>query len=55
MTVKYDLNEKEMGIVVIDYNYADEDIGGYYPYWLSPKEIADIEIKRCDKYEESNC
>lgn len=54
MTVKYDLNDKEMGIVVIDYNYADEEIGGHYPCWLSPEEIEDIEEKRFDD-DASNC
>lgn len=46
MTVKYDLRDKELGVVVIDYNYADESFGGYYPHWLSPEEFESIEIER---------
>ena len=48
MTVRYDANDKDMGIVVIDYNYADEELGGYYPCWLSPEEIENIEAKEQD-------
>ena len=36
LTVEYD--DKELGIVVINYNYADRDYGDKYPYWLSLKE-----------------
>ena len=54
MTVKYDVGDKEMGIVVIDYNYADEEFGCYYPCWLSPDEIEVIEAKEYENYE-SNC
>ena len=46
MTVKYDLNDKKLGIVVIDYSYSDESFGGYYPHWLSPEEFESIEIER---------
>lgn len=41
-TVKYDAMDKEMGIVVIDYNYADEEYGDRYPYWLYPDEEESI-------------
>lgn len=40
MTVRYD--EKGLGIVVIEYNYADQSYGDYYPVWLSPTEIESI-------------
>lgn len=43
MTVKYDCNEKNLGIVVINFNYADKSIGGTYPYWLYPHEYESIE------------
>lgn len=36
MTVRYD--EPGLGIVAIDYNYADQMYGCHYPYWLSPDE-----------------
>ena len=36
MTVRYD--EPGLGIVCIDYNYADQSYGCHYPYWLSPTE-----------------
>ena len=38
MTVRYDANDKELGVVVINYNYADETWGSHYPYWLTPDE-----------------
>lgn len=34
MSIKYD--EKELGIVLIDFNYADKEYGDRYPYWLLP-------------------
>lgn len=40
MTVKYD--EKGLGIVAIDYNYAEQEYGCHYPYWLSPNEFESI-------------
>lgn len=36
MTVKYD--EKSLGIVVIEYDYVEQEYGDSYPYWLSLKE-----------------
>lgn len=36
MTVKYD--DKGLGIVVIDYNYSEQEFGDAYPYWLMPDE-----------------
>ena len=36
MTIKYD--EPALGIVCIDYNYADRSFGAEYPVWLSPEE-----------------
>lgn len=45
MTVKYDAGDKEMGVVVIDYDCADETWGCHYPYWLSPEEFELIESK----------
>lgn len=40
MTVKYD--DKDLGVVVIHYNYADESYGCDYPHWLSPEEIESV-------------
>ena len=36
MTVRYD--EPGLGIVNINYNYADQSYGCHYPFWLSPDE-----------------
>ncbi len=36
MTVRYD--EPGLGIVCLDYNYADRSFGTDYPVWLSPEE-----------------
>lgn len=36
MTVRYD--DKGLGIVCIDYNYADQSLGDIYPYWLFPEQ-----------------
>ena len=36
MTIRYD--EKGLGIVVIDYNYSEQEYGDAYPYWLMPEE-----------------
>lgn len=43
MTVRYDVRDKELGIVCIEYNPADESWGCDYPYWLSPNEIDLVE------------
>ena len=40
MTVRYD--EPGVGIVAIDYNYADKAFGYDYPYWLSEDEFFSI-------------
>lgn len=40
MTVRYD--EKGLGIICIDYNYADQSFGDKYPYWLTPEEIESV-------------
>ena len=40
MTIRYD--EKGFGIIVIEYKYADQSYGDYYPYWLSPDEIESV-------------
>ena len=37
MTIRY--GEKGLGIVAIEYKYADQSYGDYYPYWLLPDEI----------------
>lgn len=42
-TIKYD--EKGLGIVAIDYNYADQGFGGHYPYWLLPEEWESVAWK----------
>ena len=38
MTVKYDANDRELGVVAIEYEAADETWGCPYPYWLFPNE-----------------
>lgn len=38
MTVEYDVRDKELGNVVIEFNYAEKEFGCDYPYWLSPEE-----------------
>ena len=43
MTIKYDCSDKEIGVVVINYNYADESIGSAIPYWLYPHEYESVE------------
>lgn len=43
LTIKYD--SKEFGIVVISYDYANEEFGGAMPYWLLPEEIEKITDK----------
>ena len=40
ITVRYD--EKGFGIIAIEYESANQDYGGYYPYWLMPNEIEKI-------------
>ena len=45
MTIKYDARDKEMGIVVIHYNYADEEFGDRLPYWLYPEEEESVVYK----------
>lgn len=46
MTVKYDADDKEMGIVVIDYDYANKEYGAAYPYWLYPEEEESVVYKK---------
>lgn len=40
MIIRYD--EKGLGIVAIEYKYADQSYGDYYPYWLLPDEIESV-------------
>lgn len=40
MTVRYD--EPSLGIIVIEYNPADESWGCHYPHWLSAEEYESI-------------
>lgn len=42
-TIRYD--EKSLGIVAIEYDYDDASYGSYYPYWLLPEEIEQIELE----------
>lgn len=35
MTIRYDANEKEMGIVVIEYDSNEAELSEYHPHWLS--------------------
>lgn len=46
MTVKYDANDKELGIVVIEFEYANQEFGCDYPYWLSPEEFEIITMNK---------
>ena len=54
MTVKYDDRDKEMGIVIINYDCANEEFGGALPYWLLPYEVETLEnflMKRSDTHD----
>lgn len=42
-TIRYD--EKGLGIVAIEYDHNDASYGSYYPYWLLPEEIEQVEFK----------
>ena len=44
MTIRWD--EKEMGILVIEFEDDDISLGAPYPYWLSCEEQDIIDIKR---------
>lgn len=41
--VRYD--EKSLGIVVIEYNYAEQEYGDRYPCWLYPEEEESVVYK----------
>ena len=43
MTVRYDANDKEMGIVCIDYEHCFQEWGCPYPYWLYPQHAEAVE------------
>jgi hypothetical protein len=45
MTVRYD--EPGLGIVCIEYNYANQEYGTDYPYWLSPEEWESVDFEEC--------
>lgn len=40
IVTKYD--EKGLGIVSLEYQYADQEFGCDYPYWLSPEEYESV-------------
>ena len=40
MTIRYD--EKDLGIVVIEYDSDDLNLCAHYPYWLSSTEIQSV-------------
>ena len=42
-TVRYD--EPGLGIVHMDYNYADQSFGAPYPYWLTPEQAEMVETE----------
>lgn len=46
MTVRYD--EPGLGIVSIEYSYADRQYGDIYPVWLFPEEEMSVEWE-CEK------
>lgn len=39
-TVKEDV----VGVIVINYEYADQSYGSPYPYWLTPEQLESIPI-----------
>ena len=43
MTVRYDTDDKEMGIVCIDYESSHQEWGAPYPYWLYPQHAEAVE------------
>ena len=43
-TIRYDANDKGLGIVVLEFDYADSSYGSYYPHWLLPEEVEQIEF-----------
>lgn len=43
MTIQYD--EKGLGIVRIDYNHADRELGEDYPIWLSIEEEESVVLE----------
>ena len=51
MTVKYD--EKGMGIIAIDYDYANQEYGCPYPHWLTPEED-NLRWKQCEDEQNDN-
>ena len=36
------VNCEEMGVVIIEYNYSEQEYGDSYPYWLYPEEFESI-------------
>lgn len=42
MTVRYD--DKQIGVVTIQYNPEDPEWGYDYPYWLSSGEIEQVNV-----------
>lgn len=42
MTVRYDACDKELGIVVIEYDHAEEQVCEYHPYWLTWSEYESV-------------
>lgn len=43
MTVRYD--EKNLGIVVIEYDSMNLALGGLYPYWLTEDQMLGVEVE----------
>ena len=44
MTVKYD--DKELGIIMIEYEHANQEYGCAYPYWLYPDEEESVKYQK---------
>lgn len=42
ITVRYDANEKNLGVICIDYNPADQSFGCHYPRWLTPEQYENV-------------
>ena len=51
MTVRYD--EKGLGIVCIDYDYADQSLGCAYPHWMFPDQVDAAE--NCEESDTYKC
>ena len=42
MTVRYDACDKDLGIIVIEYDRGEEELSEYRPHWLSWSEYESV-------------